>query len=87
MDAVLAAVDRNAAALTLLSWIGQAVLVGTALAGLTWLLLRLLRHRIPPGVEAALWLVVLFKFLVPVGPGWSLTSINVSDRFSRAWSR
>ena len=72
MNATLATIDGHTAASLILSWIAQALLLGTALAGLTWLLTRLLRHRGRPAFEAALWLIVLIKFLVPTGPAWSL---------------
>ena len=58
-------------ALALLVWLGKALLFGTLLAGLTWLPARLLRRKIPPAFEVALWTIVLVRFLIPLGPGWS----------------
>ena len=58
-------------ALALLAWLGKALLFGTLLAGLTWLPARLLRRKIPPAFEVALWTIVLVRFLIPLGPGWS----------------
>ncbi len=61
----------NPLAVTLLSWLGEALLFGTLLAVLTWLPARLLRRKIPPAFEVALWTIVLVRFLLPFGPGWS----------------
>ncbi len=61
----------------LLSWIGQALFFGTLLAGLTLLLTRLPRLRLNPAVETCLWIIVLVKFVVPVGPAWSLSLSSV----------
>jgi len=69
----------NVAAINLLQWIGQAVVLGTLLTALTWALLRLLGRRISPAMQAVFWLIVLVKFVVPGGPGWSYslaTSLN-----------
>lgn len=59
-------------------WLGQALLYGTLLAGLTWVLLRcggLQRRR--PALAAVLWTIVLVKFVLPVGPatGFSLATL------------
>jgi len=64
-------VSAHPLALALLVWLGKALLFGTLLAGLTWLPARLLRRRIPPAFEVALWTIVLVRFLIPLGPGWS----------------
>ena len=64
---------------TLLDWLGSALLMGTILAGLTWLVVRLLKDRVHPGVEVLLWAVVLIKFVVPVGQArmsWSLAPVT-----------
>jgi beta-lactamase regulating signal transducer with metallopeptidase domain len=61
----------TAAASGLLHWIGAALLFGTLLAALTWVILRLIGRRISPAMNAAFWLIVLVKFVLPVGPGWS----------------
>jgi beta-lactamase regulating signal transducer with metallopeptidase domain len=45
-----------------------ALVHGTVLAALTWVLVRLLGRRLGPSLVAALWAVVLLKFVVPVGP-------------------
>jgi len=62
---------------TLLGWLGEALFFGTLLAGLTWLPAKLLRRKIPPAFEVALWTIVLVRFLLPFGPGfaWSLPSL------------
>ena len=66
MNASLATLDIHAVSSVILAWIGQALLFGTALAGVTWLLTRPLRRRTFAGLEAALWSIVLIKFLIPV---------------------
>ena len=66
--------------LFLLGWLGTALLLGTFLAGMTWLLVKVLRLRAAPGLEAALWAIVLLKFLVPVGPEWSYSLPTVCGR-------
>jgi len=73
MDVAQAASGGHAASLLILLWIGKSLLFGTLLAGLTYLLTRLPRFRIGPTIEASLWLIVLIKFLAPVGPIWSFS--------------
>ena len=82
MDAALAAIDAHNVASGIFDWIGQALLFGTVLAGLTSLLTRVLRRRLRPAFEAALWSVVLIKFLVPTGPpcSFSLASVCATSR-------
>ncbi|MHC4073073.1 MAG: M56 family metallopeptidase [Planctomycetota bacterium] len=67
----------NTISSVILSWLWQSLLWGTAFAGLTYLLIRLLRLRVGSALEAGLWLIVLVKFLVPVGPSctFSLSSV------------
>ena len=65
-----------------LAWLGQALFFGTIVAGLTWLLLRALRGRTSPAFAAAVWSVVLIKFLVPFGPGWSLSLASAWNRIA-----
>ncbi len=55
-------------ATVILVWIAHGLVLGTVLAGFTWLSLRILRNRVRPALEMVLWLVVLLKFLVPAGP-------------------
>ena len=92
MDATLVASGSQAASSVWLTWMWRAVVFGTTLAGLTYLLTRLPRLRIGPAVEAALWSVVLIKFLIPVGPAWSFSLSSVyhhlfaAGRFSAAAS-
>jgi beta-lactamase regulating signal transducer with metallopeptidase domain len=74
-------VDSNAAALVL-AWLGQGLLFGTALAGLTWLLARVFRPHIRPAFEVVLWSIVLVKFLIPVGPQWSLSLASIWQTLS-----
>jgi beta-lactamase regulating signal transducer with metallopeptidase domain len=56
-----------------LDWLGQALVWGTGLAIATAALLAIAGRRLPPAMHATLWLVVIAKFLVPVGPSWSLS--------------
>ncbi|MCA9675664.1 MAG: hypothetical protein KC464_11555, partial [Myxococcales bacterium] len=50
---------------------------GTVLAALAWVLSRTLLRGARPAVIAALWTVVLVKFVVPIGPAmpWSVSSL------------
>ncbi len=75
-------IDIVAVATTLLAWIGHALVFGTLVAGLTWLLVRLLRGRVSAGLQMALWSIVLIKFLVPIGPGWSFSLGSTYERLS-----
>ncbi|MGD8453938.1 MAG: M56 family metallopeptidase [Phycisphaerae bacterium] len=74
--------DLSAASATLLAGLGQALLCGTLLALLTWVVLRPLHQRVWPGLEVALWTIVLVKFIVPVGPAWSWSLASVLDPIS-----
>ncbi len=62
--------------------LGAALLHGTLLAMIALALSATVLRRARPGVIAALWTVVLLKFLVPVGPGarFSLASLVDSLR-------
>jgi len=57
----------------LFSWLWQSILFGTCIAGITTLLIRLLRLRTGAALETGLWIIVLMKFLVPVGPSWTFS--------------
>ncbi|UCG32496.1 MAG: hypothetical protein JSU68_12620, partial [Phycisphaerales bacterium] len=85
MSGVLAIVQWQAQAGLLLDWLGQAVLYGTALAALTWLLLRIPALRPRPWLHGALWLIVLIKFLVPAGPDWSFSLASAVGRLTTLW--
>ncbi len=52
-------------------WLHSGLLFGTLTAIATALVLVPLRRRIHPSILALFWLVVLVKFVVPVGPAWS----------------
>ncbi|MHC5111195.1 MAG: M56 family metallopeptidase [Planctomycetota bacterium] len=54
-----------------LVWIGRGLFYGTLLAGVTWLITRMFRRRLPASFHAALWCLVLLKFMTPIGPNWS----------------
>jgi beta-lactamase regulating signal transducer with metallopeptidase domain len=57
-------------------WISLALVLGTLLAGLTWLLTRFTLPRLTPAAHAALWSIVLLKFLIPIGPGQPMSLAN-----------
>jgi beta-lactamase regulating signal transducer with metallopeptidase domain len=78
----LTGIDIPAIATACLDWVGHALVFGTLVAILTWLLLRLLRGRASAGLQMALWSIVLVKFLIPVGPGWSFSLITTCERLS-----
>ncbi|MCK6457701.1 MAG: hypothetical protein L6Q92_14370 [Phycisphaerae bacterium] len=63
-----------------LAWLGPALAYGSALAALTWVGLALVGRRIRAALHGALWLVVLIKFLVPVGPSWSYSIASLLVR-------
>jgi beta-lactamase regulating signal transducer with metallopeptidase domain len=65
------ALDVEAACRAVLFGLGQALLVGSILAALTWALVRLFAKRISPAMEVALWCIVLLRFVIPGGPDWS----------------
>lgn len=46
----------------------NALVYGTALTALAWLVTRVCRAHLAPGAVATLWLLVLAKFLLPIGP-------------------
>lgn len=77
--------DPTRSAEVTLQWVGQALLYGTALALATMLLIRLIGRRIPPAVHGALWLVVLLKFVVPVGPSASLSMASLGETVLAYW--
>lgn len=72
----------DAAATTLLQWLGLSLLYGTLLAGFTWLLMRTAFRRAGLACAAVIWSVVLLKFIVPAGPGFafSLATLIESTR-------
>ena len=72
MSSPLIAIDCDAAASAIFSWLGDALLFGTLLAGFTWLLIRLSGRRISPALETVLWSLVLVKFLLPIDMAFSL---------------
>ena len=60
----------------LFSWVWQASL-GAAAVGLVLLVLKkLLRGRLSPAWQYALWLILLVKLLVPVGPASPYSAYN-----------
>ncbi|MCP4246804.1 MAG: M56 family metallopeptidase [bacterium] len=65
-----------------LTWLAEAVLHGTVLAVVTLLVCLPLRRSRRSAWEAALWLIVLIKFLVPVGPQSSLSLANAVERIA-----
>ncbi|MCP4247027.1 MAG: M48 family metalloprotease [bacterium] len=71
--------DIHIASSAIVMWLAEGLLFGTALATLTWLLIRLLGRRRHAAIEVALWSIVLLKFLIPLGPAssFSLASLCV----------
>ena len=78
MEAVQVASYSNAISSGILSWIWQSLFLGTTFAGLTYLLIRLLRLRIGSVLETGLWSIVLIKFLIPFGPSWTFSLSSLS---------
>ena len=71
----------------LTDWATTGLVHGTALAVLTGLAVVTVLRRARPAVVAALWTVVLLKFVVPVGPAMPLSLSTALDRaLSRAAS-
>jgi len=81
MDGPLAIIDVDAVTSLWLNWLGRALVMGTVLAGFTWLITRILRSRKCAALESVLWTVVLIKFLVPVGPlsVWSWPALQLAE--------
>ena len=84
MNDLLAGFDPHQAAATITEWIGRAVLLGTFLAGATWVVTRFVSRRARPALHAALWIIVLFKFVVPFGPSLPL-SLASTTHAATAW--
>jgi beta-lactamase regulating signal transducer with metallopeptidase domain len=74
VNALVALADSARAGVEL---IGLALVHGTALAAIAWLLSATLLRRARPAVLAALWTIVLVKFVLPVGPAmpWSVSDL------------
>lgn len=72
MTALLAEMAPYAGAL--LSWLGQALVIGTALALLTWSVVAVLGRRMTPACQTVLWVIVLLRFACPIGleRSWSM---------------
>ncbi|UCG50180.1 MAG: M56 family metallopeptidase, partial [Phycisphaerales bacterium] len=73
MVAAHIATFSNAISSAMLCLVWQSLLLGTLSAGLTYILTRLMRLRIGSALETGLWVIVLVKFLVPVGPSWTFS--------------
>lgn len=67
-----------------LQWLGSAILYGSVLAIVTWVLVQTVLRRARPAVHGALWLIVLLKFVVPFGPAWTY-SIDTGITAMRQW--
>ena len=63
--------------------VGTGLLHGTALAVLTLLLSRTLLKNARPALLAALWTVVLIKFLIPLGPE---VPVSLSGALDSVWA-
>lgn len=84
MNDLFAGFDPHQTAALVSGWIGHAVLFGTLLAGATWFVSRFVSRRARPALHAALWIIVLVKFIVPFGPSWSL-SLASTTHAATAW--
>ena len=67
----------EAACRVVLGGLGEALLVGSLLAALTWALVRVFQKHISPAMEMALWGIVLLRFIIPGGPSWSGSFANL----------
>lgn len=64
---------------SILAWAGQALLYGTVLACVTWLIIRGPALRMRPALQMALWTIVLVKFVLPIGPSSSFSISTLAD--------
>jgi beta-lactamase regulating signal transducer with metallopeptidase domain len=71
------ALDAETACRAVLSGLGQTLILGSVLAVLTWTLVRVFQKRVSPGLEMAFWCIVLLRFVIPGGPGWSGSLANL----------
>ena len=65
-----------------LDYLAAGLVGGTVLALITFAITRLLERRAPAALLAALWSIVLIKFVIPFGPSSSLSLSSL-----RKWSR
>lgn len=89
MISYLGAVDLNALAETVCQWVLHSILYGTVLAISTWVLLQFMRRRVGHALHGALWLIVLLKFVIPIGPSWSFSLASTVESLhgvSEDWS-
>ena len=75
-------IDIAALSAGYVEWVVEALLFGTVVAGLTWLLMRPLRGRMSPTFETALWTIVLIKFIVPIGPASSFSLASAWEKLT-----
>lgn len=73
------AINWAASAEALLSWLGLALFYGTLLALVTWALTSTVLRRARSGLHALLWLIVLVKFVLPVGPAANFSLASALD--------
>lgn len=85
MNLLLGSLNVSESATFAMAWIGQALVYGTLLAGATFLLAKIVGRRVHPAIHSALWLVVLLKFVVPVGPASSLSLASLSNSAVQLW--
>lgn len=86
---MIALANFDSLSATLLGWIAQSLILGTLAAIIAWVLSRTLMRHARPSLLAAFWLVVLLKFIWPVGPSFpfSLTQIASSTVASLSQTR
>lgn len=66
----------------LLRWLGLSLLYGTALVVVTWVLLKTVFRRARAAFIASIWTIVLLKFVIPTGPGWSWSLASLVEDVS-----
>ncbi len=80
----MSALDASQLTQWMTSWLTDALLLGTLLAGLTYLVVRAAGLRKQPTIELMLWAIVLLRFALPLGPDWSFSLASAADRVGTA---
>ncbi|HWL94044.1 MAG TPA: M56 family metallopeptidase, partial [Phycisphaerae bacterium] len=81
-SSILSAIDLESASVLLIRWIGLSLLYGTLLALVTWLMMKLAFRRVGLAFGAVIWSIVLLKFMIPTGPGFSFSLASITQRLS-----
>jgi len=85
VNILVANIDFDALAAGLINWLQHALLFGTGVALVTWLVLSTIGRRLRPAIHAGFWLVVLLKFIVPVGPSFSYSMASTVHALGNLW--